>query len=82
VARAAEDREVTERFWVTPGPGCHQAKPDRKVVQREPRDLSCDPVSGVSGEILRSRKLVERSGRKPGRGSQQAKLDWKLDETK
>ena len=82
VAKATESREVVERSWVTARPGYHQAKPDRKVVQREPRDLRCDPVSGVSGEILRSRKLVERSGRKPGRESQQAKLGWKLDTAK
>jgi hypothetical protein len=41
VARAAWNRKVIERSWVTARLGYHQAKPDRKVVQREPRDLRC-----------------------------------------
>jgi len=39
VAQAIANRKVIERSWVIPGTGYHQAKPDRKVAQREPRDL-------------------------------------------
>jgi hypothetical protein len=39
VAQAIANREVIERSWVRPRTGYHQAKPDRKVAQREPRDL-------------------------------------------
>ena len=82
MAQAAKDREANEKSRVISRLGCRQAKPDRKVVQSEPRDLRRDPVSGVSGEILRSRKLVERSGRepRPGKPTSKARLETRQDQ--